>query len=76
MRQLFTSGFDPRKMLEMGGTFAEMFARPIRPREETEADQDGARWAFELGHDPTETARVFLRLHEPDNNKLGTTQPL
>ena len=37
------------------------FARPFRPEEEAEADQDGATWAYRAGYDPRELAKLFLR---------------
>ena len=69
MQLSFNSGFDSKKMMDMGGMFAKMFTRPFRPEEETQADQDGARWAFELGYDPAKMASMFQRLHRRDRNK-------
>ena len=68
-QQSFTSGFDPSKMMDMGGMLAKMFMRPFRPEEETEADADGARWASELGYDAAEMAYIFQRLEQRDGNK-------
>lgn len=62
-------GFDPKKMMNLGGMMAKTFSRPFRPEEETEADLDGARWAFELAYDPKELAEVFLRMHNRDQSK-------
>lgn len=66
--------FDARKMMDLASMMAKTFSRPFRPEEETEADLDGARWAFELGYDPTEMARVFLKLHQRDGAK-ATSAP-
>jgi predicted Zn-dependent protease len=41
-----------------------LWSRPFRPEDEREADQDGARWAYQAGYDPREMAKLFLRLHE------------
>ncbi len=52
-------------------------ARPFRPEEERLADLDGAAWAFELGYDPRELAKVFQKMHErevrqnPQNPQLA-----
>jgi predicted Zn-dependent protease len=56
-------------MLTAGGIVAKMFMQPFRPQEETQADQDGARWAFQLGYDPAELARVFSTLQERDRRR-------
>lgn len=42
------------------------FARPFRPEDETQADRDGAEWAFRAGYDPDEFAAVLLKLHHRD----------
>jgi predicted Zn-dependent protease len=65
----FTSGFDLNRMLAASSMMAKMFMRPFQPEEESEADQDGARWAFQLGYDPMELALVFLSLHERDGRQ-------
>ena len=46
-----------------------MFARPFRPEDETEADRDGAAWAYRAGYDPREMAELFLRLHRRDKGQ-------
>ena len=69
-QQSFRSGnFDPRKMMNMGSMMAKTFSRPFRPEEETEADLDGATWAYALGYDAKQMAEVFLRLHNRDRGK-------
>jgi predicted Zn-dependent protease len=68
-QQSVSSGFDPRRMMSMGSMMAKMFMRPFRPEEETEADQDGARWAFQLQYDSSEMARVFLKLSQRDRGR-------
>jgi predicted Zn-dependent protease len=42
------------------------FSKPFRPEDESAADNDGATWAYELGYDPREMAKLFVRLHERD----------
>jgi len=42
------------------------FSKPFRPEDESEADNDGTTWAYELGYDPREMAKLFLRMHERD----------
>lgn len=63
------SNFD--QMMKSGIGMAKLFMRPFRPAEETQADQDGARWAFELGYDPSEMAKVFGRLAKRDRGRRG-----
>lgn len=69
MQQSFQQGFNPNTFSRMGGSFMKMFTRPFRPEEETEADDDGANWAFALGYDPEPMAHVFRRLSERDGNR-------
>ena len=40
--------------------------RPFRPHEESEADADGAKWAWQLGYEPMQLARLFQRLQQRD----------
>ena len=56
----------PAAMMSAGGMMARLFTQPFRPDEETEADEDGARWAWQLGYEPMELAKVFHRLHQRD----------
>ena len=55
---------DLRRMMDNTLLISQSFARPFRPEEEAEADADGATWAYRLGYDPRELARVFLRMEE------------
>jgi beta-barrel assembly-enhancing protease len=62
-------GASPEKFFRNGSLLMHSFMRPFRPEEETEADEDGARWAYAAGYDPREMAALFLRLHERDANR-------
>lgn len=66
MQNSFTSdalsaSFSAEKLTQMA-SMAASFAKPYRPTEESAADNDGIRWAFELGYDPTEFAKLFRTL--------------
>jgi predicted Zn-dependent protease len=62
------SGFSPEKFMAGGMSMMKMFARPFRPEAESEADLDGATWAYRAGYDIREMAALFLRLHERDKD--------
>ncbi len=61
-----TNGFSPDQFFRNGQMLMRSFSKPFRPEDESEADDDGATWAYELGYDPREMANLFLRLHERD----------
>ena len=67
--QTLSGPVDPNRMLTAGSLMTKMFMQPFRPEEETQADEDGARWAFELRYDPIELARVFSSLQERDRGR-------
>lgn len=71
----FTGGgsFSPDQFLKNGMLLMKSFSQPFRPEEELEADSDGVRWAYKLGYDPREMAKLFLRMAERDRDK--ETQP-
>jgi predicted Zn-dependent protease len=60
------NGFSPDQFFRNGPMLMRSFSKPFRPEEESEADDDGATWAYELGYDPREMAKLFLRMHERD----------
>ncbi len=62
------AGFDPRKFFAAGTTMMRLMSRPFRPEDESEADRDGAAWAYRAGYDPREMAALFERLHQRDND--------
>ncbi len=68
MQKTFTGaqGFSPDQFFRNGGMLMRSFMKPFRPEDESEADNDGATWAYELGYDPREMAKLFLRMHERD----------
>ncbi len=57
---------DWREMMSNGVFLARTMARPFRPEDETQADKDGATWAFRAGYDPMDMARLFQRMAERD----------
>jgi predicted Zn-dependent protease len=59
-------GFSPDKFLRNGAMLMRSFSKPFRPEDESQADEDGATWTYELGYDPREMAKLFLRMHERD----------
>jgi predicted Zn-dependent protease len=60
--------FDPQKFFSSGMTMMRLVGRPFRPEDEAEADRDGAVWAYRAGYDPRETAALFARLHQRDQD--------
>ena len=60
------NGFSPDQFFRSGAMLMRSFSKPFRPEDESEADNDGATWAYELGYDPREMAKMFLRMHERD----------
>ncbi len=52
-------------------TMAKNFARPFRQEDEAVADHDGATWAFELGYQPAELAKLFDRFDERPGPAAG-----
>ena len=62
------TGFDPQKFFTTGTSMMRLLGRPFRPEDESEADRDGATWAYRAGYDPREMAELFARLHQRDND--------
>ncbi|MBI2477984.1 MAG: M48 family metalloprotease [Planctomycetia bacterium] len=60
------NGFSPDQFFRNGAMLMRSFSKPFRPEDESEADDDGATWAYELGYDPREMGKLFLRMHERD----------
>jgi predicted Zn-dependent protease len=63
-----SAGFDSQKFFSSGTSMMRLMGRPFRPEDEAEADRDGAAWAYRGGYDPRETAALFARLHQRDND--------
>lgn len=54
------------QFFRQASVFMSAFARPFRPEDETEADFDGAVWAYRAGYDPRAMSEMFARLNERD----------
>lgn len=67
----FSSGApkDFRSMMNNTMLLTSIFARPFRPEDETEADLDGATWAYRAGYDPRELAKLFLIFEKRSGGK-------
>lgn len=61
---------NPAEMFSAGQSLVRLWARPFRPEDELQADLDAADWAYKAGYDPRELAKVLLRLHERNQQKL------
>jgi predicted Zn-dependent protease len=59
-----TGASNPQAMQQHVLLMAKSFARPFHTDDEAAADQDGAQWAYELGYEPLELARLFARLEQ------------
>lgn len=71
MEQQFQKGFDPEQFFKSGPGMIKLMSRPFRPEDERDADNDGAKWAFQAGYDPREMAKLFKKkadkANEPDS---------
>jgi predicted Zn-dependent protease len=56
--------------LRTGPLLMQVWSRPFRPEDEKQADLDGADWAYRAGYEPREMAKLFLRLHERNEQQL------
>jgi predicted Zn-dependent protease len=69
----FAGNANPQAIQQHVMLMTKNFARPFRAEDEALADRDAARWAFELGYEPLELAKLFERLdqrnggHQPNN---------
>ncbi|MHB8863814.1 MAG: M48 family metallopeptidase [Pirellulaceae bacterium] len=71
-QRTFASGGAPGNFPSMMNNvmlLTKSFARPFRPEEEAEADQDGATWAYRAGYDPREFAKLFLRFPQQEGDR-------
>ena len=74
-----------------GMALTRLWTRPFRPEDEQQADQDGARWAYQAGYDPRELASLietaaqslptlplpgFLRSHPVSAERVETLREL
>jgi predicted Zn-dependent protease len=62
------AAIEPQTFFAAGTTMMRLLSRPFRPEDESEADHDGAAWAYRAGYDPREMAALFERLHQRDND--------
>jgi predicted Zn-dependent protease len=58
------NGFSPDQFFRSGAMLMRSFSKPFRPEDESVADNNGTVWAYELGYDPREMAKLFLRMNE------------
>jgi len=65
--------FSRDRFFERGMRLMRSFMRPFRPADESDADADGATWAFRNGYDPRELAALFARLAERDGDRNNRT---
>lgn len=61
MQAKFQKGFDPQDFFQNGPWMIKLMARPFRPEDEKDADEDGAKWAFQAGYDPREMAKLYRK---------------
>ena len=69
-----TAGMDFQQIMSNSMFLAQVFARPFRPEDESEADADGVTWAYRNGYDPHELAKLFLRMDRRDKDR-GNNMP-
>jgi predicted Zn-dependent protease len=68
-------GFSPEQFMSTAAVMMRSFARPFRPEDEAEADRDGATWAYRVGYDPREMAKLFLAMHRREADKAPDLTP-
>ena len=54
--------FSPEQFFASGTAMMRLWTRPFSPEDEATADRDGARWAYVLGYDPRELAKLVEKL--------------
>ena len=64
-----TARRSPQRFWEGGRQMMQMFTRPFRPEDESQADQDGITWAHRAGYDPRKMAEMFYRMHHRDRGE-------
>ena len=65
----FSGGRSVADMMQASRMLMSQFARPFRPEQEVEADQDATLWLLQSSYDPREMADLFLKLHQRDQDK-------
>jgi predicted Zn-dependent protease len=66
----------PQDMQRNIMVMSKNFARPFNSEDEAIADHDGATWAFELGYNPLEMAKVFQRFDERQRRTQSRQAPM
>jgi len=54
-----TRGGSFQQAFAAGTSLARLWTRPFRPEDESQADADGARWAYDAGYDPREFSQLI-----------------
>lgn len=57
-----------RQAFTAGTLMARIWTRPFRPEDESQADLDGARWAYQAGYDPREFTGLIAAAAEQQPN--------
>jgi predicted Zn-dependent protease len=52
-----------------GMMWGALMARPFRPEQETEADEDAVRWMMQLDYDPNELAKLLSRWQDKQSKQ-------
>ena len=61
MEKSFSAPQNQLPFLPSQSGLIKLWARPFRPEDERDADQDGVAWAFAAGYEPREMAKLFLK---------------
>lgn len=59
----------PQQMMAAMSAMLNGFMRPFHPEDESQADRDGANWAFRAGYDSREMALLFVKLSDRDKSQ-------
>jgi predicted Zn-dependent protease len=78
MQNAFTPrgpGFDPQRFFSSGMSMMRIMSRPFRPQDEAAADRDGTAWAYAVGYDSRELAKLLIRMHEQQRGRELAAMP-
>ncbi|MFO1045487.1 MAG: M48 family metallopeptidase [Planctomycetaceae bacterium] len=59
MEKSFSSQQNLNQFLQSGPGLMKLWAKPYRPEDERDADDDGVTWSLATGYDPREMAKLF-----------------
>ena len=59
MEKSFSSQQNLNQFLQSGPGLMKLWAKPYRPEDERDADDDGVTWSLAAGYDPREMAKLF-----------------